>query len=280
MRIKFIQDIIDRLRNKIFALDEMVINSKRVSRIKECETIILGSSHAKCSFIPNEKMFNLGSASQDLYYSYNLYKKYNHINVKNIILTFSVFTPGDILIRSGLAGIAILFKLLHNIDYQYPEEARKKGLYRMEKRYLETIKKYNINKKNIEDFKSDFVPIGEIRVSKEEITKRALKHYKNNIRENNQIKYFKEILDITKKNNQNLIIVITPHEEAYRKVLPAKEELFKKVYEYTTNLQHVKIINLYDSEVFNITDFCDGDHLNIQGAEKMTKIIRRYLNEQ
>lgn len=105
MRMVFVQEWIDRLRGKVFALDSMLEKAEGIKSIKNIETLALGSSHMERGFIPQDGEYNLGSASQDLYYTYSLYRLYTSKSVKNIFATFSVFSPNDMLIKSGLAGI-------------------------------------------------------------------------------------------------------------------------------------------------------------------------------
>lgn len=112
MRIDIIQEMIDILRGKFFTLDIMLKKAVNLKNRTDFTVLALGSSHMRCGFIPQKGEINLGSASQDLYYSYNLYKIFNSDSVKNVLLTFSVFSPNDILLKSGFAKIAISFKLL------------------------------------------------------------------------------------------------------------------------------------------------------------------------
>ena len=100
MKIKFVQDVIDRLRHKIlyaesFLKKEVLINSKQ-----SFDTLILGSSHIY-QYVTQESELNCALASQDLYSSYKLYEKLNSNSLKNIIISFSVFTPGYCLIKTN-----------------------------------------------------------------------------------------------------------------------------------------------------------------------------------
>lgn len=74
-------------------------------KINTVETLVLGSSHARVSFIEDEKSINMGIDAQDLYYSYKLLEKYIHTipNLKNIILYYGIFSPGHELDKSPQA---------------------------------------------------------------------------------------------------------------------------------------------------------------------------------
>lgn len=279
MKIKFIQNIIDSLRGKIFGLESITNKYLCSEKIKDSKTLILGSSQIESSYIPNKEETNIASASMDLYYSYKLYEKYNNKNIKNIILSFSVFTPGSSLVMQNNAFLCVLHKVLNNIDYQYPEIAKKKNLYSLEKRYKKASLKYIAKNTLPQNYRGERMnEILETNYhSKEIIQKRALRHLKHNQRKNHQMEYCEKILKATAKAEQNLYIVIPPCSEIYREPLPSKDILFNKLYEITNQYTHVKIINLYDDNRFNTKDFIDGDHLNSIGSKKFTEIVRNII---
>lgn len=276
MRINFVQEIIDRLRHKIPSLKTLVKKKYGYMTVNasSINTLILGSSHLACGFRAGEGEFNFASPSQDLYYAYNLYKKYNTEFVKDIILSFSVFTPGHILIRTKMSKYCILYKLLFDIDYQDKEIAQKQGLYKLEKSYRKEIERYiNKEKPVFENYCGNMSEYPEDEFNRKKIKEQALKHYKNNQRKNNQIDFLVKLIDETSINNQNLYIVIPPAEDEYRSYLPESRELFSKLYKVCEGYKNVKILNFYNSKEFKHSDFCDGHHLKLQGAEKLTQLI-------
>lgn len=280
MRIVFIQELIDLLRIKIFGLDSMLKKSEGIKSVQNIETLAIGSSHMECGFIPQDGEFNLGSPSLDLYYSYSLYKLYATKSVKNIFVTFSVFSPNDMLIKSGLAGICTSLKLLHGIDYQDKTIAKQKKLYRLEKLYSKKISKYK-NKLNLPDnYRGEASYLSSKTTRNADIIhKRALAHYKINQKTSNQMDYCIKLLEDTKENGQNLYFVLPPAHQLYKEVLPNSNILFEKLYEVCRKYSHIKILNLYDSKEFEDSDFQDGDHLNHSGAIKMTKIMHETMQK-
>ena len=74
----------------------------------------------------------------------------------------------------------------------------------------------------------------------------------------------------TEYNNQNLYFVIPPCTDEYRQFLDKTEFSFKWLYE---NFDSKNIIDLYSDSDFSKDDFYDWDHLNYNGAIKMTKKI-------
>ncbi len=95
------QTILDILRFRykykgeyIFAVKKKYFFEKNKDKIN---TIILGSSHGQYAYLPeNIEEFNMCLPSQDIYYSKKLYEYAikNVKNLKNIILFYSVFSPG------------------------------------------------------------------------------------------------------------------------------------------------------------------------------------------
>lgn len=185
------------------------------------------------------------------------------------------------LIKSGLAGICTSFKLLHGIDYQDKTIAKQKGLYNLEKFYSKEVSKRK-SKLNLPygycGWANDllFKPMYEV----DKIHKRALAHYKINQKKSNQMDYCVKLLEETKENGQKLYFVIPPVHSFYKEVLPNSNVLFKQLYEVCDKYSHIQILNLYDSQEFEDSDFLDGDHLNHSGASKMTSIMHEAIGRK
>lgn len=271
MRLDFIQNIINICRGKLLYLRSIADKYLAIESQKEIKTLILGSSHATF-YQADKEEFNLATASQDLYYSYNFYEKYGQ-KCENIILTYSVFSKGLCLIKTKEIELCILLKEIFGIDYQFKEFAKKKNLYFFEPFYRIQIKKYL---KNPNSLKKRIVKDGEVQTmnSPDYIKTRALKHYKNYQREENQLEYLEKFLEKTKENNQNLILILSPVMELYKKSLPDGKEIFKHLFDICEKYEHVKILDFYNSNLFTEDEFLDSDHLNKNGQMKMTEIVR------
>ncbi|MBR2524940.1 hypothetical protein IKE67_00590, partial [bacterium] len=108
------QKIIDKLRGKpdIPALSEYISTlAGLVKRPKDLNTVIFGSSHFKFGYLPQEHQYNIAMASQDLYYSYQFYKKYAN-GVKNVVLGYSYFSPYHVLVKCKFADLAMVVKII------------------------------------------------------------------------------------------------------------------------------------------------------------------------
>lgn len=276
MRIRFVQRIIDKFRNKISCL-EMFADKYEGAKNNDFETMIIGSSHLANAYRTIKGEYNFAIPSQDLYYSWNLYKKYSNPNVKNIIFSFSVFTPGHNIIKCPFAKFAILYNEIFGIPYQSKELADKKELYKDEERYRKAIKKYFSRQKLPKNYYGSYNSIKASKKKKKDFANDAEKHWKYGQYKPSQMEYFINLLNATRDNNQNLYIIIPPVTEIYKNSIPTSDILYKELYDTVKNYNHVKIFNYYDNNDFGYDDFIDGDHLNIKGGEKLTAMFRKDL---
>ena len=283
MRINLLQNLIDILRGKILYLKSTLISYNAYKNISNYSILALGSSHIYSTYIPDDTGLNLGTPSQDLYYSYELYKLLNkkNENIKNVLLSFSVFTPGHCLIKTNEDKLAVLYKILFGIDYQFPEIAKEKHLYLLENIYKNKIKKY-LKKEHFDENYRGGMPKNysdTTNLDSQKAKKIALKHLKNYHRKESQMYLLEQLIKDTDKNCQKFFIVIAPMPEEYRNNLPSKEILFNDFRSLCAKYSNVKIIDLYDSPLFIKEDFFDEHHLNIKGALKSTEVINNIIKE-
>ncbi len=277
MQIGFIQNLIDKIRGKEH-IPYVSITSKKIAGAdkfcKKIDTLILGSSHMEMGYIATKKEYNLATSSQDLYYSYNLLKKYNNDNIKNVILSISYFSTWHVLIKTREYAIyCAYFKILTGIDYQYNNVAKEKNLYYIEEKYGDYLKKYykrflsgnyrgNYNKYQ----KGYHVPSDE--------KKNSILKAMN--REHSQMYIFEKFLEETK--DKNVYIVIPPMSKDFQEFMPDKQTIFGKTYDIVKSYGNVKLLDYYDDNDFKQDDFFDFQHLNLKGAKKFTNKIKSNFN--
>lgn len=268
MRFELLQNVVDILRNKFIYFD--FYNKKN----ENYDNLILGSSHM-VKIDVGEKFLNCAFSSCDMYYANEIYKLFNKPEVKNVIISFSVFSPGYSLIRTFDAHVCATLKALFGIPYQNEEVARKKHLNLLEFLFRLKLKrgyeKYNPNYVYLPNQKFEF------QVKK--IQERALKHLKNNRRDVQQYYILEELLNSTQNNKQNLYIILPPATHYFKEVLPSSEEMFKGLYPLVDKYNHCKVINFYDSEDFTLEDFADGDHLCLEGKQKLISKINDVIKK-
>lgn len=278
--MKNLQYLIDSIRGKTENSSHLNDLSKKIlsynNIIDKIETIILGSSHAQLGYRATKNEFNLGLSFQDLYYSYKLYEKFNNPSLKNIVLFYSVFSPGNQTIKTRFADVSSIYKVVCGIDYQDEKEVKKQKLKRSESYLKNQYKKFIKNfvfESNYRGNENTYITCFKPPYASE----RAEKHYKNNQRNNNQTKYVGMINNLVKQSGANLLVVIPPVTKAYKNFLPESKELFKELFCLAEN-SDINILNLYSEDLFEDCEFVDWDHLNIEGANKLTKIINKNLN--
>ena len=279
MKIRLIQKLIDKIRKK--SSFDMILMDKWVGyqNQNDIKTLVLGSSHLQNGFYAIEGEYNFAISSQDLYYGYNLYKVLNRPTIKNIIVSFSVFTPGLSIIKTKQADFCLPYKTIMNIEYQNKEDAETKNLFKLQKSVKKELEKYQQKLSLKKDYRGNLAWYPHKKFFLEKAQERALKHYKNNLRENSQMNYCENLISDAQKNNQNVYFILSPTTVGYRKALPAKEEVFKSIISLAKKYDNAKILDYFDSDLFDEnTDFTNEDHLNKQGAIKLSELIRKEIN--
>lgn len=277
-----IQKTIDKLRGKpdIPALSEYLTTfAGLVKNVKELNTVILGSSIFKFGYLPQENQYNLSLASQDLYYSYELYKKHA-TKVKNIVLGFSYFSPFHVLVRCNCADLAMVIKIVDEIEYQFPEVAKEKKLDKLEKQ----CKKYILNsyKRKINQLPDNYIgnvlpSKGYYTVPSEEFINTVRKTFN---REHTQLLYLKKIIEETIKNNQNLFVVYPPLSDDFKNNFNRENSvIISELQDILKDYPSVKMLNYYDDNDFLKEDFEDIQHLSYSGAKKLTQKIQEELKK-
>ena len=275
MSLDFLQKIIDVLRLHLSKeiLWEHYKKYKEIEKYKDnTETLILGSSHGVYGYNAIDGEYNLALSSQDLYYSFKLYEKYSAElpKLKNIILFYSVFSNGFILDKTGEKQRVLAYKNLFKIPVLNDSLYFK--VYNLSfPHYLGKVKKrlINYNHGNIENPKFFVDP---------EITPelRAKQHLKNNLRPNKQNYWVENLINLAKNNKHCVYIVLSPATDAYKNCLPDSKELFKDILDLICD-KDVCLVDLYNSELFTDEDFGDLDHLNSNGAEKLSNYVRNLI---
>lgn len=244
-------------------------------------TIALGSSHADFAFFsplwPNS--YNLGLTSSDLYTAYFLYKNYRKklTSINNIILFYSVFTPGNSLLYTSEKYRAVGYKYFFNIPYAEPSMIKR----RFEKIVLRKCEIVNNEGGGeVHPSYSGYDKKDEIKsiTSMASTIIRSKTHLRENRREPDQLIWLQKLNKCINEDNRKLVLVITPFRSDYKAQLPPKAELFKKI--YNLKLQSSLLLDFYDSDLFTDEDMGDTDHMNEQGARKLTLEIKRILAEK
>lgn len=246
------------------------------------ENLVLGASHGLHGFVErDDRDLNLALASQDLYYSAGLYEKYGHMqNLKNVFLFYFAFSAGHELERTGEKEACVSYRLFFGIPYKTPCLAFKNGLLKLEKNIIKNAS----FAPELPDVSSDYTDMVYIEPLTDEVLKNRVNgHMKNALRGNNQNFYLERMIKKAAEFGHRLYIVIPPVTEKYRALMPPFEEAFKPLelsLEKTKGERKgVEVLNFYADTDFSVQDFNDFDHLNRQGAEKLTAKIQAAAKE-
>ncbi len=269
---KFLREIQPQKINIQHAKELFVKKSGFINKIDEIETLVLGSSHGDYGFNPeffDKIAYNLCYASQDFYYSYKLYQNfYNKIpKTKNILLFYSVFSAGLELDKTTEYPMCSYYKLLFGIPYKTNNKSYTKFERQLNKNnfgHLNTSAYYLGYNNPQFFFGEDYGVINRVKT-----------HLRENQRKNNQTEYINKIFELSKQANHDLTVIIPPARNDYKNNLPDSDFLFEELYNISKN--KFNILNFYNDKDFLFDDFGDFDHLNYNGAIKLTQKIREYL---
>lgn len=283
--LKNLKSLIKGKKTKFLYLEEY---TRKVCGLKaragKFKTLILGSSHIEVGYIPNNKdEYNCAVSSLDLYSCYKLYQYANHSGLKNIIISFSSFSPFHSLINSPSPFLATYLKILCDIDFQ-PESAPDKIKLAMKhwKKLNKKIKRLSAKvaqKYDLTTYTGDFMfwPTMLYEPDDDLMTKFAINDtHRFYAIKHEPVSYLAKLIREAKVNKQKVYIVITPIiDKLYKELMLDQRELFREVYVLMKMYDNVKVLNYYDDNRFDEKDFYDWQHLNKSGAEKLTKLIKK-----
>lgn len=246
------------------------------------ENLILGCSHGQYSYIPQQKEYNLCLPSQDLYYSYALYKKYagQLKNLKHIVLFYSVFSCGYELVKTKedfrCWHYEQIFKIKPN-HRKYLEILHTK--YGKFSDYIQERGSKLHVAKNYRGENPDKTGKNVWRIGKIEPQERALGALKHNKRGHMQDKYVEKLINLAQKHGVEVTVILSPAHVEYRKVLPPEEKIFAHIREILSHYPKIKMPNFYNYDNFADECWWDYDHLNPIGAKKFTKLYHQIKEE-
>lgn len=263
--------------SKSYELKEIFLEVKTKKSDLYCdpsnvEDLFIGSSHIDHGIIPHyfsPNAFNLGSNSQDLKSSFYIYKAVSKAcpNLKNIILGYSVFSPGFDVSKTSRDYI---FDIL-NYHFSFTDQDL------INRNYLSRFRSWERIPVKDETDRNGYLNPTPLKPNN--VEKRVNTHLRENQRDTLQNGYVKKLSIETTKNNHNFYIVLMPARREYSDLLPETEDLFQNLFEIANDLG-IPIINFWKDNGFNDSDFSDFDHLNKIGAEKLTSKIRLYVDER
>jgi len=247
------------------------------------ETIVLGSSHGDYAFdpayVPNS--FNLCYRSLDLKHCYALYQRTIEMcpNLKNIVLFYSVFSPGNVLERSpGEADIGALFSALFDLGVEYQSDHLNQLTQALANQLQEGMAATLIEESAKLDGYAGFLPANKGVADASAFSARMLSHIKLNY-EAGADYYLLKILALANRLGHGVTVVIPPASSSYRNVLNTRSSvLFRELIEVVSLFPWtvpIKVLNAYDDAAYEDSFFVDSDHLDArgEGTRKLSRAI-------
>lgn len=248
-------------------------------------TLILGSSHTFRGIDPKYiegKAFNLAYSSQDLKRDAYLLDRFicQMDSLQTVILAYSYHSMPEVM--EDLNNAETLLKY-YGIYMEYPETR-----YSLEISIPGWIKKCTAHWRGEDIRHCDSLGFGakddtRSSILNEEEACKILSHhtFKNFDRVNENKATLRHIATICKERNIRLVLLTTPVTSYYFKNISSKQYSIMQTAakELTDEFDNVVYLNHMDDKRFSDSDFSDTDHLNPQGARKLTEILNEELRK-
>jgi hypothetical protein len=265
-----------------YLLKEFIVTlgAKRTMLRREKEnidTLVIGSSHGDYGFDPSyfPGSFNLCCRSQDLKHSYYLYNyiSNNFQKIKNVVLFYSIFSPGNMMEKSpSEQDICPALNEIFNLNLEYEDEK----LRQMSKHINGQLGDLTVESDGMRGFLPNygktFFP------ESYGAQNRVNDHMKANKRTEANI-YLIKLLLLAKYLNHQVCVVIPPVRSDYKDATGGDSgSLFRSLHEilFELHIDHnAGLINCFDMSIFADRYFGDYDHLQPLGlgAEILSKIV-------
>lgn len=257
------------------------------------EVLFLGGSHVNSGLNPvytKKRSFNAAYVSQTLDYDFEILRKYNGkwSSLDYIVLAISYATLFEKVEESiegwRVKNYVIYYKILITNQLRYHLEILNGLLFdhfvRLYKYYFKKIDNVKCTELGWQTSVRSGTPA--------DLSKSGIEAAERATLPVNQ-KYFEEmtsildsIIDFAKRNKSKLIMLTTPAFESYRANLNQSQmgrtiSLMNNIVKEHDNCYY---INLLDDNSFTDKDFRDGDHLNGNGARKLTLKIDSIINNK
>lgn len=237
----------------------------------DIKVLALRGSNADYGFYPDyiDDAFNLGLTSSDLYITYQMY--INNLKdlpkLKTVIVYYSIFANGLTLSKTVERYRQVVYNYYFNIQFQDPTDFDERRVNYV-RTMCEHASEIEIDAKYWGyETKTGFLTV--------DASQRVKTHIRENRREPNQLLWLEKLSYAIDRDGKHLFIVITPYRSDYKQVLGA-EKVFQKLFDIKFP-NSTQILDFYNSPIFTDSDMGDTDHLNEQGAKKLTLEIKKML---
>jgi hypothetical protein len=255
------------------------------------KTLILGSSHSLYGLNPeyfSEEAYNLAHVSQTIDLDYLLLKKYikKLPKLKTVVIRLSYTTLHEQLDDSAESWRQKDYNLYYNLNVSNTLKLHSEVLSVKLKNNLKRLKSYYLeDEKSISVVNSGWAFFEKQHEGKslEELGLLVAKKHtaKDNDLVEENIEFLDKIVNLCSGQNVNVIFVTLPAYKSYRDNLsePQLDMVISTGEKMKRKYSNCNYLNLMQNENFTATDFYDADHLNTNGAKKLSILIDDFIME-
>jgi glycosyltransferase involved in cell wall biosynthesis len=245
------------------------------------ELIVTGMSYAEVGIdekVFAENTFNFALASQDIFYDYQVLKyvlQFKNIknSLKHVILNLAYFAFDYDMSRK------ISRNRVHRYFDYFNTTNNNNDVLSVKLLDAEYVKKMDRN---------SYIKMTHKKL-KNKMDKSTMKQTKNYARYHSNMKHdsiakenkkiFKKYLDLLKKHDINPTIVVFPVTNYYYDNFSyAMKKRFYKVINEFKEEYNFRVLDYFDTDLLEYKHFWDGSHLNKDGANKFSKILRKEID--
>lgn len=227
------------------------------------DTVVFGSSHAHKSYLAQERDFNFANSHVDLYTAASLFHKIcaSGAQMRRAVLFYDVFSSGFEMQKTSGWFKFIPYQILFDIPFY----VKRRPEYNPLVYYLEHLDASNQVHTPFGNNCFDwFFP------PDTDVVGRVASHIQNHRRGNGQDSYAISFIKNARHYGIKPFIVTSPLRSDYLHELDKYEDVFASIYLLCKHYG-VPFFDFSHSKTFNDNDFGDLDHLNKNGAVKLTK---------
>ncbi|MCK5760690.1 MAG: hypothetical protein KAH33_05315, partial [Candidatus Delongbacteria bacterium] len=273
------------LRNKLN--DYSYKNEYLTNNAKDVETLIFGSSHSFYGIDPqyfSMNTFNAAHVAQSLKWDYFIFDKFKDkmTNLKHVIIPISYFSLFYEL-EGGDADWRIKdYKIYYDAEepsFKYDSEVLNRKLVPL---LLKFYKSFTGEDKGIYCTKLGFGQrsvLKDVDMELSGITAAKIHTVENYDSFDGNLEILEKFLSDCKERDIKVLLIIPPAWETYKEHLNViqMKKTVDACFDLSGKFENVTFLSLFDDRRFGIDDFANADHLNDKGAEKISRILNKLI---
>ena len=280
------------LRNRT-NLNEILAKFELVKDRKDTEVIFIGNSHGRNAFIPaqiTQKSLNLCIGGSDTFYNSHFLESIidSMPHLREIVCNISyhtLFSDQDMNLDERKK-----YEFFHYLNVDAGVDKYSLDYYSvlstlgMKRAINVVVNDFNSPAKSwieTSGHKEDYRTINSKLISMHSV-ERLKKHHSimNTEKVNVHIEHLDHLENIAREKRIDVTYVILPVINNYKKLWESKYEKFKLILKSFADSNGSRLIIVSDSLDFKDEDFADPDHVNMKGAQKISKHLNKLISKE